>query len=599
MVDTSVDAHVVVDVQGYISTPGAATSTFTPTVPRRIADSRRAVGLRTFAAGSVQSLDVRARAALPADATAVIANLTVARATAPPYVTGWSGAGARPVVSSVNATTGQLVANRVLLPLAADGHASLFNAAGSTDLVVDVVGYVSSSSTGSYFVLSPGARLADVRTTGTVVRATLDPSLPDRGRAPAVTDVSPTTAVWLTVVGDTPAGAGYLAVRPAGTAVTGTSDLNLVAGRSISNSGPVAVSADGSVAVLSSPSSRVVVDLFGWFQRDRPSPPPAGVYTTRDAAVATQRSVLPGSLLPSEVGGVFTGPDRAGTTHDTFLRSGGTVWQKGLAHPYEPFTGDWGPAARVGSLTGIVQLAGYGLPDDTAVYARGGGRVWASGTNRYGELGAAPTSTTTPVAPQEVDLPGDAQLVGAATAVGYAVVDGTLYSWGRASHQLGRDSTTSPWVPAPVAGPTGVVAVAGDNRLTVAVDGAGHTWYWGDPLGDPVPVTAPRELLGSSCPQVASLQADPSGVREVCADGTAVLLSDMGEFRPQTLPVTGVRQITSGGYYAVRVLLDDGRVADLSRDAQLRYSGARYEPVLAGVSAIAGVSEVQVATVGP
>lgn len=79
---------------------------------------------------------------VPADASAVIVNVTAVNPTVGGYLTAWPTGDARPGTSNLNPRTGRAVPNLAILPLGAGGRISLFNFAGSTHVVVDVVGYV-------------------------------------------------------------------------------------------------------------------------------------------------------------------------------------------------------------------------------------------------------------------------------------------------------------------------------------------------------------------------------------------------------------------------------------------------------------------------
>jgi len=64
-----------------------------------------------------------------------------------------------PVVSNLNFTPGVTVANLVTVPLSSSGMVSIYNYAGSTNVVVDVEGYYTSvplaNGSGLYNSLSP------------------------------------------------------------------------------------------------------------------------------------------------------------------------------------------------------------------------------------------------------------------------------------------------------------------------------------------------------------------------------------------------------------------------------------------------------------
>src|SRR5262249_56970653 len=91
-------------------------------------------------------------------ATAVVANLTAVNASAATYVTAWPSGAAMPTASNLNVVPGQTVPNMVTVGLGTGGHISLFNFAGTTDLVVDVAGWY----TAGFHPVTP-SRIADTR----------------------------------------------------------------------------------------------------------------------------------------------------------------------------------------------------------------------------------------------------------------------------------------------------------------------------------------------------------------------------------------------------------------------------------------------------
>lgn len=618
LITPSTPADIVVDVQGYVTTPGAATSaSFTPLeAARRVADTRFGAGLQPFAAGQTQRLEVRRLAGLPAAATAVIANVTVASASASTFVTGWSGDGDRPTVSSVNAGAGDIVANRALLPLDANGRVSLYNFAGRTDLVVDVVGYLSPDASGSYYTPAPATRLLDVSGATSASAQPTITTAPGGGRplAPSEGDLAPTTAAWLTVVGDQPTAAGFVTARPGGSDPTGTSDLNLVPSRAVANAGPVRVSdTDGTVTVGASTPTRLVADLSGWFRRV--TTPGAGLWRSSllVATGVTRADTLPTGVTTAYARGVFSSDSGSGfATGYVVVPSGstaGTVEEHYVDQSLPGAPPTTSGASRIGALSGITDLAGAGDTNAAAVYALADtGRLSAFGRNNSGELGTTPSIFTTyPLVPNAVPLPGGAgaTAVFAAPAVGYAVLDDdahTVVSWGRAdTSQLGRPATSTPWIPAAVAFPTGApTQIAGDTRVSFGVDAAGLTTWWGSALpagtGSTPTVQATPALFLGGCLTARSLYADTDGVWELCTDGSVVQLTSQGRLfaTRQVLPVSGVTALgpAAGHGTGVRALLSDGRVADVTATA------ARYEAGFQHVTAINGNREVQVTLVG-
>ena len=126
---------VVVDVAGYY------TDGFHPVAPARIVDTRSgACGVR-LGPGETRQVAVAGAAGVPAGtAGAVALNVTVVNPTASTYLTVWPSGQPQPGSSNVNAIVGT-VPNMVTVGLGADGRVSVYNYAGSTDVLIDVAGW--------------------------------------------------------------------------------------------------------------------------------------------------------------------------------------------------------------------------------------------------------------------------------------------------------------------------------------------------------------------------------------------------------------------------------------------------------------------------
>ncbi len=118
--------------------------------PARLLETRQ--GLSTVdgsfnamgALGGGQSLNltVVGRAGVPASGVgAVVVNVTVADPTASGFVTVFPSGSALPTASNLNFVAGQVTPNLVVAKVGALGQITLFNSAGSTQLIVDVVGW--------------------------------------------------------------------------------------------------------------------------------------------------------------------------------------------------------------------------------------------------------------------------------------------------------------------------------------------------------------------------------------------------------------------------------------------------------------------------
>jgi len=132
--------HLVADVSGYYlgGTPAAA-GTFKALAPTRFLDTRRSAA--AMPDGSV-SFQVGGANGVPADASAVVFNLTVADAESFGFITAHASGTAMPNASNVNFDARQIIPNLVTVPVGTDGKVNLFNRSSArTQLLADVSGY--------------------------------------------------------------------------------------------------------------------------------------------------------------------------------------------------------------------------------------------------------------------------------------------------------------------------------------------------------------------------------------------------------------------------------------------------------------------------
>ncbi|WP_445269350.1 PKD domain-containing protein [Streptomyces sp. DSM 41634] len=245
--------HVVVDFVGYYQ-PNTGQK-FYPVTPTRLADTRTMGG--ALGAGQTRTVKVAGVRSIPPDAAAVALNLTSTGATTDTHVIAYAEADKRPTTSNLNPEPGKDKSNQVIVPVGPDGTITLYNNAGSTDLVVDAVGYYHQWGGGALFTPVVPKRLADTRTTGKLAPG-------------ATTTVSglPADAVGaaLNVTATESTGAGFLTVHGYGTARTDASSLNTRPGETVPNHVITPVG-DGKVSIWNSwgGSNHVIVDLFGYF----------------------------------------------------------------------------------------------------------------------------------------------------------------------------------------------------------------------------------------------------------------------------------------------------------------------------------------------
>ncbi len=142
---------LLVDVTGWFtdgSDGGAGGAYFAPVSPTRIVDTRAGLGAPAVPVAAATALTVIAagHAGIPAStagvpATGLIANVTAVHPTANGYLTVFPSLSAQPTASDLNFTAGATVPNLAIGSLGVDGDQLIYNSAGSTDLLVDVVGY--------------------------------------------------------------------------------------------------------------------------------------------------------------------------------------------------------------------------------------------------------------------------------------------------------------------------------------------------------------------------------------------------------------------------------------------------------------------------
>jgi hypothetical protein len=132
--------------------PGDSDTTFVPTTPCRLIDTRPAdpVGSETaFGANDTKTIvahGTNGKCTIPSEAVGLSLNVTAVGATSPTFLTIWPN-GDRPHASNLNPTPGQPpTPNAVNTGLSDTGSFRIFNLAGNVDAIIDVNGYYTKSS---------------------------------------------------------------------------------------------------------------------------------------------------------------------------------------------------------------------------------------------------------------------------------------------------------------------------------------------------------------------------------------------------------------------------------------------------------------------
>ena len=263
-------AHCLVDVFGYCTSDAASGDRFVPLPPTRLFDTRTGLGIRP---GKIEHLvpveiAVGGQAGVPADATAVVMNLTATEPDAPGYLR-LSPAG-QPVAatSNVNFWAGDTVPNLAVVRLGSDGRVQVDGAGAGKHAVGDVFGYFTASAppgAGRLRAVAP-RRLLDTREGLGAPKQrigagrTIDLVVARRGGVP-----EHATAAVLNVTVTNVSSPSYVTVWPTGEAMPGTSNLNLLPGQTLANLVVCRLGAGGALTFANKlAESDVIADVFAY-----------------------------------------------------------------------------------------------------------------------------------------------------------------------------------------------------------------------------------------------------------------------------------------------------------------------------------------------
>ena len=265
--------NLLVDLNGF----NPIGSSFVSLVPGRVLESRPGYttvdgqfqGMGVRAAGSVTELQITGRHGVPADAAAVVLNVTVTGAQGEGYVTVWPCDQPMPNASSLNYTAGSTVANAVITKIGAGGKVCLFTAGSGTDLLADVNGFYPAGSSfvslvpGRVLESRPGFTTVDAQFQGVGLRgAGSVTELQISGRHGVPADAS---AVVLNVTVTGAQGGGFVTVWPCGEQMPNASSLNYTFGSTVANAVITKIGAGGKVCLFTAGSgTHLLADINGY-----------------------------------------------------------------------------------------------------------------------------------------------------------------------------------------------------------------------------------------------------------------------------------------------------------------------------------------------
>lgn len=258
--------HLIADVTGYIVSPSRSIETTTPT---RVLDTRDGTGTssRPFGPAETRSLVLAGVGGVAPDASAVVLNLTSTRSTEPSFLTAWPSGADRPLASTLNTEPGQTTPNLAIVELGDGGSIDLYNAAGSTEVLADVVGFIRPSS---FVKTMTPTRFLDTRT-GTGTSGGRDPVGTDQhidlkvagiGEVPANA-----TAVIVNITSVASTEPSFITAWPTGSPQPTASTLNTEVGQATPNLAIVKIGDGGNISLFNRfGSTHLIVDVAGWFR---------------------------------------------------------------------------------------------------------------------------------------------------------------------------------------------------------------------------------------------------------------------------------------------------------------------------------------------
>ena len=275
-----VTTDVIVDVSGWFTAEAGAVAAGTGVVgvtPKRVVDTRRGLGWpRRVAENSPIVIDVAGMTATrpdgtsvtaPSDVVAVSLNVTATGPGGPGFLTVWPCDEPFPLAASVNYDKGATVSNGVFAGVDRDGQVCIYSLT-STDVVVDVQGWVVPDQSTAPFTAVTPSRLVDTRS-GRQVTASSQLTVPVHGAAVTIAGVATTvpataTAAVVNVVVADPDDAGFVTVWPCAGDVPLAANLVYLSGDTRGNGVIAPIGPDGSICIYSLSPADIIVDISGW-----------------------------------------------------------------------------------------------------------------------------------------------------------------------------------------------------------------------------------------------------------------------------------------------------------------------------------------------
>jgi hypothetical protein len=264
---------LILDINGYFMPAGSSGElAFYPLPPCRVSDTRNAPGTNggpTMSGGQTRTISTSSVCGIPSTAQALSLNYTVVPQGPLGYLTTWPTGQAQPLVSTLNAPTGTVVANAAIVPTGTGGQINLF-VTSATDVIVDVNGYFApAGSPGalSFYAATP-CRISDTRLAagpfgGPQMAGGNTRSYTVPASSCAIPGSAQAYSMNATVVPS--GGLGYLTLWPTGIGQPLVSTLNAQDGSLTSNAALVPAGTSGAINAFVTSPTHLILDINGYF----------------------------------------------------------------------------------------------------------------------------------------------------------------------------------------------------------------------------------------------------------------------------------------------------------------------------------------------
>jgi len=284
-------AQIIIDISGYYTTATSSNaSTYVPlTTPTRVLDTRNGTGATQakLAANAALALQIAGNttngADIPADVpygtqiTGVAINLTTANSSGNGQLIAYPDDGTTPTVSNVtyssvgNATSTVIVPVETNLIASLNGKIVIYNqGTAPVDVIGDVSGYYTTSTTGQHYYAASADRILDTRLYNPNTQSA-SALLPDNGinlPVPAnIAAYNPSMVLNLTVT--QPTSNGVLNVYPGNqTTIPLATALNWASGQTVANLSLAASATSNSINLYNNSSGTIelIIDTNGYFE---------------------------------------------------------------------------------------------------------------------------------------------------------------------------------------------------------------------------------------------------------------------------------------------------------------------------------------------